>query len=68
MAFYIKKLANIRPYMFTLCHESVDMDEWVTEKVFHALSVGSIPIYRGSKSIKVPWARTEFSFFFCASD
>ncbi|GAB5353388.1 hypothetical protein AAMO2058_000032300 [Amorphochlora amoebiformis] len=52
MAFYIKKLANIRPYMFTLCHESVDMDEWVTEKVFHALSVGSIPIYRGSKSIK----------------
>eukprot|EP00954_Amorphochlora_amoebiformis_P024228 1365059-Amorphochlora_amoeboformis.AAC.1 len=52
MAFHMNKLANIRPYMFTLCHESVDMDGWVTEKVFHALAMGSIPIYRGSKNIK----------------
>ncbi|GAB5353288.1 hypothetical protein AAMO2058_000024300 [Amorphochlora amoebiformis] len=52
MAFHMNKMANIRPYMFTLCHESTELDGWVTEKVYHALAMGSIPIYRGSRSIK----------------
>jgi len=51
MAFHLNKMSNIRSYMFTLCHESIERDDWVTEKVYHALAVGSVPVYRGSKNI-----------------
>lgn len=52
MAFHQNKMANVRPYMFTLCHESINRTDWITEKVFHALAVGSVPIYRGSNNVK----------------
>mmetsp|Transcript_1665 Transcript_1665/g.3210 ORF Transcript_1665/g.3210 Transcript_1665/m.3210 type:complete len:158 (-) Transcript_1665:200-673(-) len=51
MAFHANKRANIRPYMFTLCHESINSTSWVTEKVYHALAVGSVPVFRGSSEI-----------------
>mmetsp|Transcript_39465 Transcript_39465/g.76726 ORF Transcript_39465/g.76726 Transcript_39465/m.76726 type:complete len:190 (-) Transcript_39465:146-715(-) len=51
MAFHLNKMANVRPYAFTLCHESIESKDWVTEKVYQALAVGSVPIYRGSKDI-----------------
>eukprot|EP00656_Telonema_subtile_P026397 TRINITY_DN2836_c0_g1_i1.p1 TRINITY_DN2836_c0_g1~~TRINITY_DN2836_c0_g1_i1.p1 ORF type:complete len:1301 (-),score=259.34 TRINITY_DN2836_c0_g1_i1:157-4059(-) len=51
-AFHMNKMRNIEPYMFTLVHESVQADDWITEKVYQALSVGSIPVYRGAKNVE----------------
>ncbi|GAB5371579.1 hypothetical protein AAMO2058_001592300 [Amorphochlora amoebiformis] len=51
MAFHMNKMANIKHFTYTLCHESIERDDWVTEKVYQALAMGSVPIYRGSKQI-----------------
>jgi len=50
--FHMNKMENVEPYMFTLVHESAELDDWVTEKVYQALAVGSVPIYRGAKNIE----------------
>jgi hypothetical protein len=34
-------------YTFTLTFENTDYPGYVTEKLFHALSAGSIPLYWG---------------------
>jgi len=43
-----EKLDLSRRYMFTFAMENSIIDDRVTEKVFQALAVGSIPIYKGA--------------------
>eukprot|EP00966_Prymnesium_polylepis_P070495 1638035-Prymnesium_polylepis.1 len=42
---------NVRGYMFTLAAESVQAADWVTEKVYQALAVGSVPVYLGAPNV-----------------
>ncbi len=37
--------------MFTLAHESAPVEGWLTEKVYQALSAGSVPVYRGAADV-----------------
>ena len=41
------KLATLKQYTFTLAFENSDIDGYVTEKIFHALACGSVPLYWG---------------------
>merc|ERR1711918_136919 len=50
--FHQNKMDNIRSSAFTLAFESVQADDWVTEKVYHALAVGSVPVYYGASNIE----------------
>merc|ERR1712023_398856 len=43
-------MANLRPYMFTLCHDDPDHNV-VSERIYQALAAGSVPIYKGDKDI-----------------
>ena len=49
--FHYNKMDNVRGYMFTLAAESVQADDWVTEKVYQALAVGSVPVYLGAPNV-----------------
>lgn len=42
------KLAYISKFKFNICPENMDAEEYVTEKIFEAISTGTIPIYHGS--------------------
>ena len=50
-SFHRNKMANIRGYMFSLAFENARLDDWVTEKVYQALAVGSVPVYWGAPNI-----------------
>ncbi|MEM7294414.1 MAG: glycosyltransferase family 10, partial [Pseudomonadota bacterium] len=39
-------------YKFYLAFENSVADDYVTERVFHALSVGVVPVYRGAKNVR----------------
>lgn len=54
---YEKKKELLRKSKFNICAESTDLDGFVTEKLLHALSCNTIPIYFGSKS-----ASEDFNF------
>lgn len=42
------KLSAIRPYKFTIAFENTSHPGYVTEKIYHPMLVGSIPIYWGN--------------------
>lgn len=42
------KAAFLKRYKFFLCPENISVDGYVSEKVFHAIGSGCIPIYFGS--------------------
>jgi len=50
--FHYNKMENVRGYMFTLAAESVETEDWVTEKVYQALAVGSVPVYKGAPNVE----------------
>ena len=45
------KLAFLRRFPFTLCPENSSRPGYVTEKLFHALAAGCIPVYSGPQDI-----------------
>ena len=45
------KLTAIRRYRFTLAFENSTTTDYVTEKIFQPLLVGSVPIYRGAPNV-----------------
>lgn len=46
------KLHTIRAYKFTLAFENAVMEDYVTEKFFDPLLVGSVPVYLGAPNIE----------------
>lgn len=46
------KLRLMERYAFTLAFENSIAEDYVTEKFFDALSVGSVPVYRGAPNIE----------------
>ena len=46
------KLKFISSYKFTIAFENTSTDYYITEKIFHPLMVGSIPIYWGCPKIE----------------
>jgi len=46
--YYDDKIKFISNYMFNICPENINIDSYVTEKIFECIASGSIPIYRGS--------------------
>ncbi|KOX68777.1 Alpha-(1,3)-fucosyltransferase 11 [Melipona quadrifasciata] len=46
-------LSFIANYKFTIAFENAVCDDYITEKLWRPLTVGSIPIYYGSPSFKV---------------
>ena len=53
----------IHGYKFTLAFENARCDDYTTEKLWRPLHMGSIPIYRGSRTIK-DWVPTEHSVIY----
>ena len=49
--FHWNKMDNIYGYAFVLAAESVRLSDWVTEKVYQALAVGSVPVYIGAPNM-----------------
>ncbi len=39
-------------YTFSICFENMVMEGWVTEKIFHNLRAGTIPVYLGASDIE----------------
>lgn len=47
------KVRLLSHYRFTLAFDSTDrQDDWVTEKIFHALAARSLPVYYGARNIE----------------
>lgn len=46
-------LRLVAQYKFTLAFENAIGDDYITEKLWRPLIVGSVPVYLGSPSIKV---------------
>ena len=46
-----ERIELYRRYKFTLAFENSDSPDYVTEKLFDPLSVGSVPVYRGTASV-----------------
>lgn len=46
-------LSLIAKYKFTLSFENAVGDDYLTEKLWRPLIVGSVPVYLGSPSVKV---------------
>lgn len=46
--FHDDKSAFLKLYKFFICPENISIQGYVTEKVFHAIGSGCIPIYNGS--------------------
>ena len=46
-------LRLIASYKFTLSFENAVGDDYITEKLWRPLVVGSVPVYMGSPSVKV---------------
>ncbi len=44
----------LKNYKFFICPENISLDGYVTEKVFHSIESGCIPIYRGSSNNPEP--------------
>lgn len=49
---YITKLDIIKQYKFTIAFENAVSQDYVTEKFFEPLTVGSVPIYLGALNIE----------------
>ena len=49
---YITKLDIIKQYKFTIAFENAVSQDYVTEKFFEPLTVGSVPIYLGAPNIE----------------
>ena len=49
---YIPKLDIIKQYKFTIAFENAVSQDYVTEKFFEPLTVGSVPIYLGAPNIE----------------
>jgi len=48
----LDKLNVLNEYKFTIAYESSLQEGYITEKIIHPLSVGSIPIYSGGSRVK----------------
>jgi len=48
---HMVKLDVVSRYLFTFAMENDDVVDWVTEKVFQALLVGTVPIYLGAPNV-----------------
>ena len=46
------KNAVLSQYLFTLAFENSNCPYWITEKLFDALSAGSVPVYMGAPNIR----------------
>jgi hypothetical protein len=46
-----RKVKILSNYKFYLAFENLDIDDYVSEKVFEGLFAGSVPVYRGSNTI-----------------
>lgn len=58
------KLNFLKHYKFTIAFENESAKDYTTEKLYHALAVGSIPIYWGNPDVDA-WFNPE-SFINCA--
>ena len=47
-----EKLTTLEKYMFTFCMENSYVQDYVSEKVYHALQTGTIPIYGAPNAAK----------------
>lgn len=45
------KFEVLSQYKFCLCFENMDMDGYITEKIFDCLYAGTIPLYLGAKDV-----------------
>lgn len=50
---YITKLNIIKQYKFTIAFENAISEDYVTEKFFEPLIVGSVPVYLGASNIEM---------------
>lgn len=57
------KLTFLKHYKFTIAFENESVKDYTTEKLYHALAVGSIPIYWGNPDVDA-WFNPE-SFINC---
>lgn len=51
---YEEKLAYISQYPFNICPENTNAEGYVTEKLFHAMMAGCIPVYWGADNCPEP--------------
>ncbi|MFT7121470.1 MAG: hypothetical protein ACJAZ9_001648 [Neolewinella sp.] len=51
---YDAKLIFLKNYQFNLCPENTNAGGYVTEKLFHAIAAGCIPVYWGSDNLPEP--------------
>lgn len=49
--FVENKSDALKDYMFTICTENLQIDNWFTEKLIDCLRTGTVPIYWGSPNI-----------------
>ncbi|MEM9526630.1 MAG: glycosyltransferase family 10, partial [Bacteroidota bacterium] len=49
-----KKLSFLSDFRFNICPENTNQPGYVTEKLFHAVAAGCIPIYWGSNNAPEP--------------
>mmetsp|Transcript_50152 Transcript_50152/g.109002 ORF Transcript_50152/g.109002 Transcript_50152/m.109002 type:complete len:212 (-) Transcript_50152:181-816(-) len=47
-----KKIALQGTYRFCICFDNTDQRDYVSEKFFHALASGCVPVYMGAPNIK----------------
>lgn len=51
-------LSFVAKYKFTIAFENAICDDYITEKLWRPLIVGSVPIYYGSPSFKVSYIKS----------
>ena len=47
----VSTVDTLARYTFSICFENMVMAGWVTEKIFHALRAGTIPVYLGASDV-----------------
>lgn len=57
-------LSFVAKYKFTVAFENAVCDDYITEKLWRPLIVGSVPIYYGSPSFKVTFCTKILGFLF----
>jgi hypothetical protein len=45
---WVRKLSVLAGYRYNLCPENTNADYYCTEKIWHAIQAGTLPIYRGA--------------------
>ncbi len=66
--FYDDKAEFLKLYRFFICPENISVAGYVTEKVFHAIGSGCIPIYNGSLNNPEPEVLNHEAILFWEKD